>query len=101
MLILDEPTENLDPNVRSIVTELVRESRGRGQAVLFSSHVLSEVEDVADRAGILCKGRLVHEQDIASIRKKHRIVAQCSVGNVELPEEFRQFVEVPVHRAMN
>ncbi len=75
LLILDEPTENLDPTVRRIVADLVREARADGQSVLFSSHVLSEVEEVADRVGILRSGQLVHEQSVSSIRRTHKIHA--------------------------
>ncbi len=62
LLILDEPTNTLDPTMRDELLEQLRKARDRGQAVLFSSHVLSEVEQVCDRVGILQRGRLVHLQ---------------------------------------
>ena len=73
LVILDEPTSNLDPTVRADVAELVLEAKRAGRTVIFSSHVISEVEQVCDRALILRAGRLVYEQVIASLRRQHRI----------------------------
>jgi len=67
LLILDEPTNTLDPTMRDQLLDQLREARNRGQTVLFSSHVLSEVEQVCDRVGILQRGRLVHVQAMADL----------------------------------
>jgi ABC-2 type transport system ATP-binding protein len=75
LVILDEPTSNLDPSVRSEVASLVREAQRAGRTVVFSSHVLSEVEEVCDRAAILRQGRIVHVQALAELRRRHRIRA--------------------------
>ena len=56
LVILDEPTSNLDPTVRSDVAALVLEAKQAGRTVIFSSHVISEVEQVCDRAVILRQG---------------------------------------------
>ena len=56
LVILDEPTSNLDPTVRGIVLDLVSEARRHGCTVVFSSHVLSEVEAVCDRVAFLRRG---------------------------------------------
>src|SRR4029079_5120394 len=58
--ILDEPTANPDPTVRSTVLSLVAEAKQHGKTVLFSSHVLSEVEEACDRVVILRAGQVVH-----------------------------------------
>jgi len=76
LVILDEPTSNLDPTVRGIVLDLVAEARGLGRTVVFSSHVLSEVETVCDRVAFLRSGRLVHTQVMAELRLRHRIRAR-------------------------
>jgi ABC-2 type transport system ATP-binding protein len=78
LVILDEPTSSLDPGARQEVARLVREARGQGHTVLFSSHVLSEVEAVCDRVVILRKGQLVHVQVMRELRKQHRIRAQLT-----------------------
>jgi ABC-2 type transport system ATP-binding protein len=73
--ILDEPTANLDPTVRSTVLALVAEAKRSRKTVIFSSHVLSEVEEVCDRVVILRSGRLVHTQAMKQLRTQHRIAA--------------------------
>jgi ABC-2 type transport system ATP-binding protein len=69
LLILDEPTNTLDPTMRDELLAQLRQARDQGQAVLFSSHVLTEVEQVCDRVGILQNGRLVHLQALADLRQ--------------------------------
>ncbi|MEX1270903.1 MAG: ABC transporter ATP-binding protein, partial [Acidimicrobiia bacterium] len=59
LLILDEPTSGLDPVVAREFLMMVREARNSGQTVFMSSHVLSEVQSTADRAGIIRKGKLI------------------------------------------
>jgi ABC-2 type transport system ATP-binding protein len=58
LLVLDEPLEGLDPPSRNLLKDVIRERQRAGTTVLFSSHVLSDVEDVADRVGILVRGKL-------------------------------------------
>jgi ABC-2 type transport system ATP-binding protein len=84
LVILDEPTANLDPTVRGDVLALVDEARQAGRAVLFSSHVLDEVEAVCDRVGILRQGRLVHQLRTSELRRQHRIRARLT-GPLPLP----------------
>ncbi|HET7206793.1 MAG TPA: ABC transporter ATP-binding protein [Terriglobales bacterium] len=59
LLILDEPTSALDPIARVTVRELLLQARNAGKTVFLSSHLLSEVELICDRIGVLNKGRLV------------------------------------------
>jgi ABC-2 type transport system ATP-binding protein len=68
LLILDEPTSGLDPLMEMAFRECMREATGRGQSVFLSSHILSEVEAVCDRVGILREGRLVDEGTLAELR---------------------------------
>ena len=68
LLILDEPTSGLDPLNQQQFHELVRESIARGATVFLSSHVLSEVEQLCDRAGIVRDGRLVAQAPLAELR---------------------------------
>jgi ABC-2 type transport system ATP-binding protein len=67
VLVLDEPTSGLDPLVQDLVLDLVRARAEAGAAVLFSSHILSEVESIADRVGVLNRGRLVTEGSVAEL----------------------------------
>ena len=68
LLVLDEPTGGLDPLMEMAFRETVREAKERGQTVFLSSHILSEVEAVCDRVGILRGGRLVDQGTLAELR---------------------------------
>lgn len=68
LLILDEPTSGLDPLMEMAFRESIAEARDRGQAVFLSSHILSEVEALCDRVGILRGGRLVDEGALGELR---------------------------------
>ena len=68
LLILDEPTTGLDPNGARQIREIIREENRNGTTVFFSSHILSQVEAVCDRVGILREGRLVADDSIEGLR---------------------------------
>lgn len=85
LVIMDEPTNTLDPTMRQELLAQVREARKRGQTVLFSSHVLSEVEEVCDRVAILQRGRLAHVQVLSELREGRLIRARLWGDVVELP----------------
>jgi ABC-2 type transport system ATP-binding protein len=95
--ILDEPTSNLDPTVRGTVLGLVAEARAGGKTVMFSSHVLSEVEQVCDRVVILRAGQLVHTQPMHDLRRQHRIVAQLSGALPAVPTELNGQLSIVRH----
>jgi ABC-2 type transport system ATP-binding protein len=68
LLILDEPTSGLDPLMEVAFRDSVHEAKQRGQTIFLSSHILSEVEALCDRVGILRSGRLVDEGTLADLR---------------------------------
>jgi ABC-2 type transport system ATP-binding protein len=68
LLILDEPTSGLDPLMEMAFRQTVLEAKERGQGVFLSSHILSEVEALCDRVGILREGRLVDQGTLADLR---------------------------------
>jgi len=68
LLVLDEPTSGLDPLMEVAFRQIVLEAKERGQTVFLSSHILSEVEALCDRVGILRQGRLVDEGTLADLR---------------------------------
>ncbi len=88
LVILDEPTSNLDPTVRGTVAALVAEAKTAGRTVLFSSHVLSEVEHTCDRVLVLKAGQIVHDQPLADLRRRHRIHASLNGPLPDVPREL-------------
>jgi ABC-2 type transport system ATP-binding protein len=78
LIILDEPTNTLDPTMRDELLEQLKGARDRGQAVLFSSHVLHEVEAVCDRVAILRRGELVHVQEMSELREGRAVRARLT-----------------------
>lgn len=99
LLILDEPTGGLDPLVQEEFLKIVRELRGEGRTVFFSSHVLSEVERVCDRVGIIRDGELVDvEPTDALINKSFRHVRLVFDEPVD-PRPFRALEGVRSFRA--
>jgi ABC-2 type transport system ATP-binding protein len=78
LVILDEPTNTLDPTMRDELLEQLRLAKAEGKAVLFSSHVLQEVEAVCDRVAILRRGKLVHLQDMAELRHGRHVSAKLT-----------------------
>ncbi len=68
VLILDEPTAGLDPLMVQVYRQCIKEAADRGQTVLVSSHLLSEIEAVCDRIGLLREGTLIDEGPIESLK---------------------------------
>lgn len=94
LLVLDEPTTNLDPTVRGVVLEMIREAQTAGRTVIFSSHVLSEIEEVCDRVVILRQGQLVHDQSIRDLMKQHRVIAVATAPLPSPPPELAANISI-------
>lgn len=73
LLILDEPTSGLDPLAQRTFQELVREAVREGATVFLSSHVLSEVQALCDRVGIVREGRLVAVEEVGRLQGLRRV----------------------------
>jgi ABC-2 type transport system ATP-binding protein len=100
LLILDEPTSGLDPLLQHEFLSLVEETVGKGATVLLSSHVLPEVERVADRVGILRSGRLVAVGAVNDVRTqaRQRIELHLAAPPAEVPfRDVAGVVDVEVH----
>jgi ABC-2 type transport system ATP-binding protein len=67
LLILDEPMSGLDPIGRKEVRDLILEQRKQGKTVFFSTHILSDVESICDRVGMVLRGRLVAEGALSAL----------------------------------
>jgi ABC-2 type transport system ATP-binding protein len=72
LVILDEPTEGLDPLMQRSFYEILAERRRAGRTIFFSSHILSEVERVCGRVAIVRRGELVALSDVGELLRRHR-----------------------------
>ena len=94
LLILDEPTSALDPPGVLEVRELLRAARDDGKSIFFSSHQLSEVEQICDRIAFLDRGRLLRLGSLASFLQdsgRVGIVIQGLSVSAEIAEKYRQY----------
>jgi sodium transport system ATP-binding protein len=71
VMIFDEPTLGLDIMTARTIIEFIRECRQRGKTVIFSTHVMSEVEKLCDIIGIIQSGKLLAEGTLPQLREKH------------------------------
>jgi ABC-2 type transport system ATP-binding protein len=79
LLVLDEPSSGLDPIVRrDILGAVIRTIADQGRTVLFSSHLLEEVEQVADHVTMINEGRIVLSGSLDAIRESHRVDGRVS-----------------------
>jgi ABC-2 type transport system ATP-binding protein len=81
LLVLDEPSNGLDPLVQKTLFELVREEQSRGTTVFFSSHVLSEVERFCDRFALVRQGELVKVLSVSALRESERRRVRAKLSN--------------------
>jgi ABC-2 type transport system ATP-binding protein len=90
LLLLDEPSSGLDPIVRrDILGAIIRTIADEGRTVLFSSHLLAEVEQVSDRVVMVRAGKLVLDDDLANIKQSHHRVS------LRLPDPIAQAPNLP------
>lgn len=88
VLVLDEPTSGLDPLVQETVENLLREFVKNGGTVFFSSHILSEVERLCDRAAFLREGKLVAVETIRDVKGRSLHMLDVTFSEPVSPGEF-------------
>jgi ABC-2 type transport system ATP-binding protein len=88
LLVLDEPTSGLDPLVQHQVQLIIREVVAEGRTVFLSSHMLSEVGQVADRVGLIREGRVVAIERIAQLRRRSVHLVDISIAQSVDPSIF-------------
>lgn len=104
LLILDEPTANLDPSVRATVLQFVTQAHRDGRTVMLSSHVLSEIEETCNRVAFLRRGHLALELEMAELFQRHRVWADLPIDREEtmesllakVPTSYRDRVKIQV-----
>ena len=98
VLILDEPTSGLDPNQIIEIREVIKQ-QGADKTVLFSSHILQEVEAICDRVIIINKGELVADDQLSNLQKgnqeTHTVVVELKEPvNIQLLEQMKEVISV-------
>jgi ABC-2 type transport system ATP-binding protein len=88
ILVFDEPTAGLDPVVQQVVHALVREATADGRTVFFSSHVLSEVQQLADRVALLREGRLELVETVDGLRQRAVSRVEATFVHPPPPDAF-------------
>jgi ABC-2 type transport system ATP-binding protein len=95
VIILDEPTGGLDPLVQETFLTILEESRERGQTILFSSHVLAEIERVADRIGIIRHGEMVAVEDPHVLTGRAHRHVRIELAAMPDAEAIHAFTRIP------
>ena len=94
VLILDEPTSGLDPNqiieIRDVIKQL-----GKNKTVLFSSHILQEVEALCDRVVIINRGRLVADSQLSQLRQENSRTGYIRVAFKDAPATGKEALDTP------
>lgn len=93
VLILDEPASGLDPRARTELRAIIKTLASLGKAIIISSHILPDIEDISDQIGILEAGQLVVQGDLASLRNQSGS-AQRTIRLRVPPEETVRAVEL-------
>lgn len=99
ILILDEPTTGLDPLIREVFLDLIREEKRRGKTIFMSSHIFEEMEDVCDRVSMIRDGSLMGTLDLAQMRRNPERVFEIAYADgrseiVTVPKrEIQSFLE--------
>jgi len=89
LLILDEPSERLDPLIQNILYEYLKDFQSRGKTVFFSSHNLPEVEKVCDHIGIIKDGQLLVQDKIEDLKGKLPRIIKIAFKEKINPAEFK------------
>ncbi len=92
LLLLDEPTSGLDPLMKKEVLDLIGQARSAGATVFFSSHIMSEVEEIAERVGIIRQGLIVEVAETAELANRSLRKASVRFRN---PVDMRALANLP------
>ena len=89
IFIMDEPTTGLDPLMRDIFIELLKEEKAKGKTIFMSSHIFQEVEEVCDRVAIIRDGMIIDVIDMKDIRYNKMKTYKMEFKSIEDFEHFR------------
>jgi ABC-2 type transport system ATP-binding protein len=85
LYILDEPTSGLDPLLEKVFQDCVLELKSQGKSVLLSSHIMSEVEKLADSVSIIKEGKIVQDSTMSEVLKKGATLEELFLSEYEEP----------------
>ena len=88
LIIMDEPTNGLDPLVQQTFMDMIHEKAGEGTTIFMSSHVLSDVEKVCNRVAIIKEGKIATEEKVEDLRKKAGNIIQVKFVEDVSPDVF-------------
>jgi len=87
LLILDEPMSGLDPRARILLKEMLLAARGQGKTIFFSSHILSDIDEICDRIGVIHEGKLFFIGTPAEFKQRYK--------DVSLEKAFLNSISIP------
>ena len=94
LIVMDEPTANLDPTVRQQILGLLRLKREEGKTILFSSHILDEVESISDTVGFLKHGELITITEMATLRNNLRLTGSIQQTLPSIPKSLSDEIQL-------
>ena len=98
ILILDEPTNGLDPIMQNVLHDILKEEKEKGTAILYSSHVLSEVSNLCDKIGFIKSGKIIKEDTIENIRKEN--YTYLTIGSDEI-DKIKEELKLEIKEEKN
>jgi ABC-2 type transport system ATP-binding protein len=90
LIILDEPTNGLDPLIKETFFEILKEENKKGATILYSSHVLSEVQRICSKVAIIKEGRIINVQNMNNLRKNGYKKVQLIVSEPIAMDYFKE-----------
>lgn len=96
LLILDEPTNGLDPLMENVFQEAIKAAKARGTSILLSSHILGEVESLADRLSVIRDGRVVESGTLAELRGHTRTSVHATLTHAPPEDALATFTDTAI-----
>lgn len=92
LLILDEPASGLDPRARIEMREILRELKAMGKTIIISSHILPELAEMVDEIGVIERGEMIAQGNVAEIQAKMRVKRFLQIRLLSREDEAEQFL---------
>ena len=101
ILILDEPLTGLDPTSRFQIKNIIRKLSEQGKTILFSSHILSDVQDIATHIGILNRGKLLNHGTPSELQEKFKVGNDIEISMVNNSNKLEILENLPIIESIN